>query len=101
MATRYRVARQSIRFGKKTYRKGELLPESFSERDLYRVLYPSRIEKVEVADGVVQTEAAKSTESEAASTPVTTSQASKPAETPAAPTKPIGASLSGQAVVKK
>lgn len=100
MAIRYRVARQTVRFGKQTYRVGELMPVSFSERDLYRVLYPSRLEKVEVPD-----ETATPT-TEVKATPVeekanTVPQEEKPAEkTPAAPTKPSGTSLSGRSVVK-
>lgn len=102
MSTRYRVVRQSVRFGKMTYRKGELLPESFAERDLYRVLYPSRLEKVEVADEVVQPKSVDAGEGQTTPTPVTTSQAPNPAvKTPAAPIKPTGASLSGQTTVKK
>lgn len=49
---RYQVIRKDVRFGKRTYRKGEYLPESFSERDKYKVLYPSRIAKVEVPDPI-------------------------------------------------
>lgn len=91
MATRYRVARQTVRFCKQTYRKGEFLPESFSERDLYRVLYPSRIEKVEIPD-----------EPETKTTPVVNAQGINHAEkTLAAPVKNTGASLSGQPVIKK
>ena len=86
MAIRYRVARQTVRFCKQTYRKGELLPESFSERDFYRVLYPSRIEKVIVPDTP-----------EVKSTPVESTQGTnQEAKAPAAPVKSTGASLSGQ-----
>lgn len=49
---RYQVVRKEVRFGKRTYRKGEYLPESFSEKDKYRVLYPSRIAKVDVPDPI-------------------------------------------------
>lgn len=86
MTIRYRVSRQSVRFCKHTYHKGEFLPESFSERDFYRVLYPSRIEKVNVPDTP-----------EVKTAPVESNQVTNQAEkAPAAPTKPTGASLSGQ-----
>lgn len=101
MATRYRVARQSVRFCKQTYHKGEFLPESFSERDLYRVLYPSRIEKVEVPDEPVK-EATSTEVPPTQTTPVVNTQGTNQAvKTPAAPTKTNGASLSGQSNVKK
>lgn len=100
MATRFRVVRQSVRFCKQTYHKGEFLPESFSERDLYRVLYPSRIEKVEVPDTEQVTNAPEATPAPS-STPVVddkgTNKAAKPS---AAPTKTTGASLSGQSSKK-
>lgn len=97
MAVRYRVVRKSVRFCKQTYHKGELLPESFSERDLYRVLYPSRIEKVNVPDEPVKTE----TENPAPTTPVVNAQGSnQAAKTPAAPIKTNGAS-SGVQPIKK
>ena len=54
MATRYKVIRQSVRFCKQTYHVGDLLPESFSERDLYRILYPSRVKKVDIPDEIVK-----------------------------------------------
>lgn len=100
MATRYRVARQTVRFCKQTYHVGELLPESFSERDMYRVLYPSRIEKVEVPDEV-ETAASKIAEPaqeaavEASKAPI------QAAKTLAAPTKTTGTSISGKPVSKK
>ena len=90
MGTRYKVVRQNIRFNKQTYHTGEFLPESFSERDLYKVLYPSRIEKVQIPDSapvVLDT--------------VATNQGSIPARTPAAPIKTTGASLSGKSIIKK
>lgn len=49
---RYQVIRKEIRFNRHTYHAGEMLPESFSEKDKYRVLYPSRIAKVEVPDAI-------------------------------------------------
>lgn len=101
MATRYRVVRQTVRFCKQTYHKGEFLPESFSERDLYRVLYPSRIEKVEVPD-VSETEVASVTTQLPEVTPVINTQGTtQAAKTPAAPIKNNGASLSGQSILKK
>lgn len=90
MATRYKVVRKNVRFCKQTYHKGEFLPESFSERDLYRVLYPSRIEKVEISD-------VAEPENKAA----TSTQGVNPAKAkPAAPTKTHGASLSGTSIKK-
>lgn len=97
MAVRYRVVRKSVRFCKQTYHKGELLPASFSERDLYRVLYPSRIEKVNVPDEAVT----QKTEDPAPTAPVANAQGSnQAAKTPAAPVKTNGASISGQAIKK-
>jgi hypothetical protein len=76
------------------------MPESFSERDLYRVLYPSRLEKVEISDETTAEE-----KEAAATTPETSavkvSQGTIPAaKTPAAPTKTTGASLSGKSIKK-
>ena len=100
MATRYRVTRQTVRFGKQTYRVGELLPASFSERDLYRVLYPSRLEKVEVPDEPVAS-ATEVKNTSMADNAVTVSQGNTNAVKPsAAPTKNTGASLSGTSVTK-
>lgn len=97
MATRYRVVRQTVRYGKQTYHKGEFLPESFTERDIYKILYPSRLEKVEVATENTIPEAAPQ---------VTKSQTSvqgvvNAVKTPAAPIKNTGASLGGKTVIKK
>lgn len=98
MARRYRVSRQTVRYNKQTYRKGEFLPSSFSERDLYKVLYPSRLEIVEVPDEPVE----QKTETPAPATPVAPTQGNnQAAKTPAAPIKTLGASLSGQTVNKK
>lgn len=44
---RFKVACKSIRWNRKTFHAGEYLPESFTEKDKYRVLYPSRIIKVD------------------------------------------------------
>lgn len=103
MATRYKVVRQSVRFGKQTYHVGDLLPESFSERDLYRVLYPSRIEKVEIADTEVQTPPVVPVAPAAIQTPVANAQGVTPAKAnpTIAPVKPTGASLSGTTVIRK
>lgn len=101
MATRYRVARQSVRFCKQTYHKGDLLPESFSERDMYRVLYPSRIEKIEVA-GPEDERVNATFDLPEQTAPVDTTKGSTQAlKTPAAPIKTTGASISGQPVQKK
>lgn len=98
MATRYRVIRKSIRYGKQTYHKGEFLPESFTERDIYKVLYPSRLEKVELATGgVISPEV-----NPAVTKPQTVvSGVANAVKTPAAPTKSIGTSLSGHTIIKK
>ena len=98
MATRFRVARQSVRYNKQTYRKGEFLPESFTERDIYKVLYPSRLEEVEVATGGIVSPAVTSTAMTSQSVISGVSNAEK---TLAAPTKTTGASLSGNTVIKK
>ena len=101
MATRYRVVRQTVRYGKKTYRVGEFMPESFSDRDLYRVLYPSRLEKVEIPDMTTTAEAPEVVTT-ATQEPAPVIQGNeKAAKTPAAPTKTTGASLSGQSINKK
>lgn len=101
MATRYRVVRQTVRFCKQTYRVGELMPESFSERDLYRVLYPSRLEKVEIPDETVTAEPPVSDVVSPEVPAVKVSQGTIPAaKTPAAPTKTTGASLSGKSIKK-
>ena len=98
MAIRYRVKRQSVRFCKQTYHKGEFLPESFSERDLYRILYPSRVEKVELAEGgTIPPES-----SSIVKQPQVVSQGvAKAVKTPAAPVKTTGTSLSGNPAIKK
>ena len=78
--TRYKVIRKSIRWNRQTYHTGDLLPETFSEKDKYRVLYPSRIASVEVKEEV--------------KTAPVVSMDTKVAEKPVAPVKPTGA-LSG------
>lgn len=100
MATRYRVTRKSVRFCKQTYHTGELLPETFSERDLYRVLYPSRIEKVNVPDKPPAA-AAPVTTAPPQTTPAVNAQGTNQAvKTLAAPIKTTGTSLSGQPIKK-
>lgn len=74
--TRFKVACKSIRWNRKTFHAGEYLPESFTEKDKYRVLYPSRITSVEVK--------------EVKTTPIV-SMGTKTAEKPVAPIKPTGA----------
>lgn len=74
---RYKVIRKSIRWNRQTYHTGDLLPETFSEKDKYRVLYPSRITSVEVKE-------------EVKTTPIV-SMGTKAAEKPVAPAKPTGA----------
>ena len=77
---RFKVIRKSVRWNKQTYHTGEYLPESFTEKDMYRVLYPSRIQK----------EDTKSVEQ------VKVPEGTKNAEsTPVAPVKTTGAALSG------
>lgn len=73
---RYKVIRKSIRWNRQTYHTGDLLPETFSEKDKYRVLYPSRITSVEVK--------------EVKTTPIV-SMGTKAAEKPVAPVKSTGA----------
>ena len=75
--TRYKVIRKSIRWNRQTYHTGDLLPETFSEKDKYRVLYPSRIASVEVKEEV--------------KTAPVVSEGTKAAEKPVAPVKPTGA----------
>lgn len=47
---RYRVKRKFIKFKGKMYKVGELLPPTFTEREMYRNIYPSRIEAVEMPE---------------------------------------------------
>lgn len=49
---RFKVIRKDVRFNHRTFHTGDLLPEGFSEKDKYRVLYPSRIAEVEVPDAI-------------------------------------------------
>lgn len=89
--TRYKVIRKSVRWNKHTYHVGEYLPESFTEKDKYRVLYPSRIQKEEVKEPVQK----KTVQPKA-------SMGTKNAEsTPAAPLKTTGAPISGAKVTVK
>lgn len=98
MAIRYRVKNKSVRFCKQTYHKGEFLPETFSERDLYRILYPSRVEKVELAEGGVIPPKSNPIVNQ----PQNISQGViKTAKTPAAPVKTTGTSLSDNPTIKK
>ena len=78
---RYKVTRKSVRFNRQTYHMGEYLPKSFSERDMYRIMYPSRITKVEVPDEEVS--------------PVITEGTNVAKSVPVAPVKQTGAPLSG------
>lgn len=45
---RVQVIRKSVRWKKQTYREGDLLPEDFREKDIHRLLYPSRVRAVEI-----------------------------------------------------
>jgi hypothetical protein len=47
---RYFVERQSVKYKGKMYLEGELLPETFTEKERFRVLYPSRIGTKEVPE---------------------------------------------------
>lgn len=47
---RYQVTRKSVRFKRQTYNVGDLLPKEFSTRDLWQVMYPSRVSLVDVPD---------------------------------------------------
>lgn len=49
---RFKVIRKDVRYNHRTFHAGDLLPEGFSEKDKYRVLYPSRIAAVEVPDAI-------------------------------------------------
>lgn len=52
MATvkRYRVKFKYVKFKGVMYQAGELLPSTFSEKDRFRNIYPSRIEQVDVEE---------------------------------------------------
>lgn len=101
MAIRYRVARQTVRFCKQTYRKGEFMPESFSERDLYRILYPSRLEKVEVPDKVEAVSVSDKASEQVETAKSILSGSNQAEKTPAAPKKSTGTPLSSQTSYKK
>lgn len=47
---RFIVTRQYIKYKGTLYKKGELLPPEFTERDRCRNIYPSRIGTIEVPD---------------------------------------------------
>lgn len=77
------------------------MPETFSERDMYRVLYPSRIKKVEVPDTSTGNNNPV-TPLPLQTTPVVNVQGdNQAAKTPAAPIKTTGTSLSGKPVNSK
>lgn len=48
MAIRYKVTRGYVRFGKKVFFAGELMPPEFTERDKMRNIYSRRLVRVEV-----------------------------------------------------
>lgn len=48
MAIRYKVTRGYVRFGKKVFFAGELMPPGFTERDKMRNIYSRRLVRVEV-----------------------------------------------------
>lgn len=60
---RFIVTRQYVKFKGKMYRKGELLPPEFTERDRCRNIYPSRIGTTDVPniEGDKQEEIIKTT----------------------------------------
>ena len=47
---KFRVTRGKVYWHRKVFSAGDYLPEDFTEKDIYRTLYPSRIEKVTVAE---------------------------------------------------
>lgn len=49
---RYKVIAKEVRYKKKTYRLGEYLPDGFSEKDKYRLLYPSRVAAEDIGASV-------------------------------------------------
>lgn len=53
---RFIVTRQYIKYKGTLYKKGELLPPEFTERDRCRNIYPSRIGTTEVPDSEEKTE---------------------------------------------
>lgn len=50
MHKRFIVTRLWVKYGRQIYRQGELLPATFTERDVYRNIYPSRIGEVTLTD---------------------------------------------------
>ena len=53
---RFIVTRQYIKYKGTLYKRGELLPPEFTERDRCRNIYPSRIGTTEVPDSEEKTE---------------------------------------------
>lgn len=43
-----------VRWKRRSYHKGEFLPDNFSAKDRFRTLYPSRIEEVVLPDPVAE-----------------------------------------------
>lgn len=85
MAARYVVTRLWIKYKGAIYREGELLPESFTQHDLIRSMYPRRVGVVEIPDEPETPEGANPGE------PSTTDQTQQPppaAQTPVAPIVP-------------
>ncbi len=95
---RFKVIRKSVRWNRKTYHAGEYLPESFTEKDMYRVLYPSRIQKEEVAK---VEKAVQEKEVEKPVQPKVSTGTKSAKSTPVAPTKTTGAPISGAKVIAK
>lgn len=53
---RFVVTRQYVKYKGKMYKKGELLPPEFTERDRCRNIYPSRIGTTVIVDSSAPTE---------------------------------------------
>lgn len=47
---KFRVTRGKVYWHRKVFSAGDYLPEDFTEKDIYRTLYPSRIEKVTITE---------------------------------------------------
>lgn len=48
--TRFVVIAKQVKYKGKMYNVGDLLPPNFSEKERFRLLYPSRVGTVEVAE---------------------------------------------------
>lgn len=58
---KFRVTRGKVYWHRKVFKAGEYLPEDFTEKDIHRTLYPSRIEKVSTPEATPKQSPVKQT----------------------------------------